>query len=62
MGKENYVACHFSACNERRREFMSVYHRKHPKFPRYLDFQVAVAVSILPVVNLWPEYFSLVSK
>ena len=35
--------------------FLSVYHRKHPKFPREPDFQVAVVVSILLVLNVWQE-------
>ena len=30
-------------------------HRKHPKFTRDPDFQVAVAVSILRVLNVWQE-------
>ena len=30
-------------------------HLKHPKFPRDPDFQVAVAVSILRVLNVWQE-------
>ena len=30
-------------------------HRKHPKFPRDPDFQVAFAVSILRVLNVWQE-------
>ena len=30
-------------------------HRKHPKFPSDPDFQVAVAVSILRVLNAWQE-------
>ena len=30
-------------------------HRKHPKFPRDPDFQVAVAVSILRVLNVWQD-------
>jgi len=35
--------------------FFSAYHRKHPTFPREPDFQVAVAVSILRVLNVWQE-------
>ena len=30
-------------------------HQKHPKFPRGPDFQIAVAVSILRVLNVWQE-------
>ena len=37
----------FSLTSDRRCEFFSAYHRKHPKLPRDTDFQVAVAVSIL---------------
>jgi len=50
--KENLVV---SKCiNQSRFERYAV-HRKHPRFPRDPGFRVAVAVSILRVLNVWRE-------